>query len=135
MIIEKRGDDHTLRNMITNKSKHAHTKTMITYRVHEDHISPEEAALADFENLHIIEYIIKEYKGNDKKGKLSDLLFLVHWVGEVEDTWEPWGNLRGTIQFKNFLESHQRKFYKKLAKRLKIEENTDMMEEDVADDT
>ena len=76
----------------------------------------------------MVEHIVKEKRKNNLKGKRRDSSFLVHWVGEEEETWESWKDLRGTIQFKNFLENHPMKFYKKLAKKLNIEEFLDPSE-------
>ena len=101
-------------------------------------MSPEAAVITDYAEMYLIEKIVAAHPRNKIKGKIAlrNLKFLVKWVGYPEEvnTWQTWGTLRKSPQFKTFLEEHKKKEYNKLVKELPALEEEENEEEKTTKD-
>lgn len=100
-VVERTGDRYTLQNLVTNKQVTRHVAELALYRNDLQLGKPEEAAWRDdsqFEIDHIV-----SHKGHFTR--LKSLSFRVRWKGydASEDTFEPWSNLRTTVQLHDYL--------------------------------
>jgi hypothetical protein len=93
------------------------------------HTSLESAAITDYADMYIIDHIVKVHPKNfmGKSVKISNLKFKVRWVGygAEGDTYQAWGTLRKTPQFRAFIENHPNKGYRELSKYLPQLEGSD----------
>jgi hypothetical protein len=101
-------------------------------------MSPKEAAITDYAEIYLIEKVFSAHARNKMKGKIAlrNLKFLVKWVGYPEEvnTWQTWGTLRKSPQFKIFLEEHKKKEYNKLVKELPALEEEEDEEDETTED-
>jgi hypothetical protein len=81
--------------------------------------SPLQFALRDSTDLQEVERIV-DHKGNPK-GRKTQLLFQVFWVGFTEPTWELWRNVRQTDALRDYLNTHEDAEVRKLVSQLTIE--------------
>jgi hypothetical protein len=121
-VIKVKDDIYTVKNGITGKLRDIHLSKLHPYTLNEENMTQESAAITDYTEMYLIEKTVSEQKSNKIKGKvkLRDLKFLVKWVGypEEHNTWQTWGTLRKSPQFRTFLETHKKKEYNRFVKEL-----------------
>jgi hypothetical protein len=128
-VMKRDGDIYTLRNVITNKLRDIHLGKLHSYNRDNNHTSLEAAAITDYADMYIIDHIVTAHPKNimGKSVKIRNLKFKVRWVGygAEGDTYQSWGTLRKTPQFRSFIENHPNKGYKELSKYLPQLEGSD----------
>jgi transposase InsO family protein len=104
LIVDRVKDKYKVQDLITGKVSETHISNLKPFLYDKDSTDPYEIAMQDQQEF-LIDHIVTH--DGDPKNKTA-LLFKVRWsgYGEEDDTWEPWINLRDTLQLKEYLDSH-----------------------------
>ena len=106
-VIAKQDNTYTQKDIVNVRQYDYHIKNLRTFEFDPSTQNPLTYGLKDDENMYQVQRISK-HRGDPKKSK-SQLSFLVHWVGYEEATWEPWANIRRTVQLHDYLRNHAKK--------------------------
>ena len=100
-VVKFHNNDYTLRDLVSNKELTVHVTRLSPFLYDSLYVDPRKVSLKDQEEFQI--EAILAHRGN--LNRKSTLEFLVRWDGydELSDSWEPWGNLRSTVQLHKYL--------------------------------
>jgi transposase InsO family protein len=104
-VVSSDGARYTVQNLVTLKNEDFHVTDLKEYLYDPQTSSPEQVALSDSQSF-IIERVIR-HKGNPNKKKT--LFFKVKWAHELNETWEPWSNLRTNAIVHNYCKENKLK--------------------------
>lgn len=98
---------YTVQDLITGKNTETHVTNLKPFLYDPQHVNPTDIAMQDNQEF-LIDHIM-DHRG-DRRDK-TNMEFKVRWSGydDSEDTWEPWKELRSTIQLHEYLRTHNMK--------------------------
>jgi hypothetical protein len=103
-VIAKNDNTYTLQDIVNMRQYDYHITNLRVFDFDPNIQNPLTYALKDDGSMYQVERVSK-HKGDPKKSK-TQLLFLVHWVGYEEPTWEPWSNIRRTAKLHEYISNH-----------------------------
>jgi hypothetical protein len=100
-VVNSVGSAITVQNLVTNKSETVHISQLREFKFDAAQVDPRTVANVDHQAWDVEKIV--SHKGNfNLKSSLS---FQVRWKGftSLDDTWEPWANVRTTQAMVNYL--------------------------------
>jgi hypothetical protein len=104
-VVSKINNIYTCENLVTNKLEDFHIKLLVPFEYDSEMVSPADIANRDNQNF-VITTIVKHKFNKRGSTKSSDLTFLVTWEDDTQ-TWEPFHNIRNTIQLHQYLKKNK----------------------------
>jgi hypothetical protein len=100
-ILRRHKSEYVLLDLVTGKEKTFHVKNMRIFHFDPLKVSPLDVARRDYDEF-FVEKIV-DHKGDFRK--VSTLTFKVRWLhySSEYDSWEPWKNLRNSVQLHEYL--------------------------------
>ena len=87
-----KGTIYTCQHLATNKLEDFHVTNLQPFNYDPQRVNPIDVALRDNENF-LIDKVIKHRFINNKAQIKSNLEFLIKFIGEDKESWEPWKNV------------------------------------------
>jgi hypothetical protein len=115
-VVNHTNDIYTIQNLVTLKCQDVHVTRLRPFTFDPTTQNPIQFALRDSSDMQEVQKIT-DIKGKPN-GRKTGLLFLVHWIGFAEPTWEPWKTVRQTEALRDFLTTHENADVQRLVKDL-----------------
>ena len=125
-VISNEGPTYRLRDLVTTKTVFTHVSRIRDFHYDKERVNPLTVAVKDSGQF-LVERILNHrgFTGKGNQRRISELEFLVKWVGYAEPDWQPWANLHKNVLTHDYMKTIPC-LAKKIPERYTIEEDIEV---------